>query len=452
MRKTISVFIVLALTASMLFSVCGCNSKQKSAEALSFCTAFCEDVKSGDAGRLITYFNDNEITEGELKEIITPSGSNSEEKEVLASIKETTDYKVQEPVYDPKAKTATAYVSWEQADYNSDQVTSSASLSGLKTAVKSAPLNIITVCVTVDLSGDIPKIINPKEVIDAVYAFNTADLGIMPGLVSDYYTSGDWVLAPKGVYTNTKEIGVRLDFKKEMTKYKYVPGYIYTVAKGDKVLLTSEINRFENNSIRLDFTADMAGPEVLNEDGFLKADTYTVTVFDEHSNDIASFKCEVKNEEVEKEEIELEEYSDDHYLSELVYEFKDSDLMGKTFVYNSGWWDYDDTSIGKSAFGSDTTVLGFSLAVSEDNDVELYYEYYYSEEADFEDISGSEPVYQRSCKPSMYQDLVCYDFDYSSGDIEPGYYALVVYGDAAKKHIVFTAACMVVEETSADIT
>ena len=133
MRKTISVFIVLALTASMLFSVCGCNSKQKSAEALSFCTAFCEDVKSGDAGRLITYFNDNEITEGELKEIITPSGSNSEEKEVLASIKETTDYKVQEPVYDPKAKTATAYVSWEQADYNSDQVTSSASLSGLKT-------------------------------------------------------------------------------------------------------------------------------------------------------------------------------------------------------------------------------------------------------------------------------------------------------------------------------
>ena len=33
-------------------------------------------------------------------------------------------------------------------------------------------------------------------------------------------------------------------------------------------------------------------------------------------------------------------------------------------------------------------------------------------------------------------------------ELKPGYYGLVVYGDASKKHIVFQAACLVVKETS----
>lgn len=450
MRKTASVLITLAMTALILLTVCGCDSKKKET-ASNICAAFCEDVKNGDADKLTTYFRAPGVTADDLKEIISPSGFKSEETTVSAAVRETLKYNVQEPVYDYRTGTATVYLSWELADYDCEAIVSADNLIDMITAVKSAPSDFITVCVTVDLSGDTPFIMNPMDVITAVYAFNNADYGFMPGLVSDYYLSGEWVLAPKGVYTNTKEIGVRLNFKKEMTDFKYVPGYVYTFAKGDKVLFASEVTYFDSNSIKLSFSTDMADPDMLNEDGFLKAGTYTVMVFDEHSNDIASFKCEVKNEEIEKEEIEFEEFDEDHYLTELVYEFKDSDLMGRTFVFNSGWWDYDDTSIGKSAFGSDTTVLGFSLAVSENNDSELYYEFYYSEEADFSGIADAEPVYQRSCKPSVYQDLVCYDFDYSSGDIMPGYYGLVVYGDAAKKHIVFTACCLVVEETSAEI-
>ena len=450
MRKITKILISFILAGCIMLQICGCSSDKKTADAGSICSLFCEDVKNGDADKLMTYFGGQEITAGELKEIISPSGFNSEEKAVSDCIRETLNYKVQEPVYDYNAKTATVYLSWELADYGCEAAVAAKSLIELKAAIKAAPVNIITVCVTVDLNGETPGIINPKDVIEAVYAFNSADHGIMPGLVSDYYSSGSWVSASNDVYTNTEEICVRLNFKKDIAKYRFVPGYIYTVAKGDKVLFTSDILPLSGSTADLKFTSGMTGPEGLNEDGFLKAGTYTVMVFDEHSNDIASFKCEVKNEVVEKDEIEFEEYDDDHYINELVFDFKDDDFKSKTAVGKSGWWDYDGTSVGKSAFGSDTTIIGFSLAINTDDDTELYFEYYYSDEADFGDVSELKPVYQRSCKPSLYQDQSCYDLDYSSGDLKPGYYGLVVYKDAAKKHIVFTAACLVIEETSVE--
>ena len=434
----------------MLLPLCGCNSK-KTADAAGICTSFCEDVKAGDTDKLMTYFGDAEITSKELKEIISPSGFNSEEKAVSDCIRKTINYKVQEPVYDYKARTATVYLSWEEADYACEEASAAASTAELRNAISKAPVKIITSCVTVDLSGEVPKILNPKDVIDAVYAFNSADYGIMPGLLSDFYSSGDWIKAVNNSYTNPKEIGVRLTFKKDLSKYKMVPGIKYTVAKGDKVLVASEIVHPENNSLKISYTSEMSDPAGLNADGFLNEGKYTVKVTDEYSNDIASFDCEVKYEELEKEEIEFEEYTDDEYLDDLIYEFKDDELKGKSIVNKSGWWDYDGTSVGNSAFGSDTTILGFSLAVNPENDAELYFEYYYSEEADFGDLSEAEPVYQRSCKPSLYIDQACYDFDYSSGELKPGYYGLVVYGDAAKKHIVLVASCMVVEETSEEV-
>ena len=455
MGKITKVLISVMLAACMMLQLCGCN-KDRSDEAYNLCTLFCEDVKNGNPDKLMTYFNGSDITSEELNGIINPSGLNSEEASVATCIKESVKYKVQEPVYDYKAKTATVYISWEQADYNSEAANSSKNITELKTAIISAPVNIITVCVTVDFNGDAPKILNPKDVIDAVYAYNSVfssvDFGIMPGVLSDFYKDGDWVMASKGVYSNTKEIGVRIGFKKELTDYRIIPGLIYTVAVGEKVIYTSDVISLNNNSIKLFLDSEMTGTEGLNEDGFLKDGKYTIMVFDEHSNDIATFKCDVKNEEIEKDVIEFEEFSDDHYLTEPVYEFKDDEFKTKTIVNKSGWWDYDGTSVGKSAFGSDTTVLGFSLAVNQDNDTELYYEYYYSEDPDFGDVSEMKPVYQMSCKPSLYKDQSCYDLDYPSSNIVSGYYGLVVYGDAAKKHILFIAACMVIEETSDEAT
>ena len=445
-------YISWILVICMVLSLCGCSLFNKQSDAaLSLCTSFCEDVKNGDADKLIAYFDGTGITADELREIITPSGLNVEKAFFSSCIKDSLKYNIQDPVYDYKSKTATVYLSWQQADYNCESALAATTLSGFKSAMISAPGTIITVRVTVDLSGESPRIANPKDVIDAVYAYNSVDYGIMPGLLSDYYSGGDLVLAPKGFYTNTKEIGFRINFKNELFNYRFVPGIIFTVARGDEVICVSDVITLNDNTIRLNYTSEMAGAEGLNEDGFLIEGDYTFMIFDEHSNDIATFKCEVKNEALEKENIEFEEYSNDYYLSDLVYEFTDSDMLSNAFVFKSGWWDYDGTSVGKSAFGSDTTIIGFSIAVSSDNDSVLYYEYYYSEEADFSDINESEPVYQRECSPSLYEDQTCYDFDYSSGEIKPGFYGLVVYSDSSKKHIVLTAACMVVEETSADL-
>lgn len=449
MRRLSTAIVSALMAAVMILSLCGCHS-DKSDIARAFCESFCEDVKNGDADKLITYFNSTEITAQELKDIIDPQGLNSEQSAFVNAVKGSVNYKVQDPVYDYKAKTATVYLSWEEADYTCDAALTADTVQGLKSAIATAPVNIITVCVTVDLRGDTPKILNPKDVIDAVYAYNSVDFGIMPGLLSDFYKDGQLIPAPKGSYTNIKDIGIKINFKKELSGYKFVPGMIYTVARGNEVLFTSDIIPVNKDSFTLDYTAEMAGAKGLNEDGYLPAGKYTFMVFDEHSKEITGFECDVLNAVVEKDTVEFGDFDKDHYVSELVFEFKDNDLKGEAFASKSGWWDYDGTSVGKSAFGSNTKVLGFSLAVSRDNTSELYYDYYYSEESDFGDISGLKPLFQGSCKPTDYKEQSCYDLDYT-GVIKPGYYALVVYDSAARKHVVLTAACIVVEETSKDL-
>ena len=421
MKRLTRAVLATLLVSSMMLSLCACSNQKETDTARAFCETFCEDVKSGDADKLLTYLGETDVTSKDLKELISPSGFNSEENAFSSAVKESIRYNVQEPLYDYKAKTATVYISWGEADYNSEAAKASRTVPEFKTALTTSSETIITTSVTVDLSSETPRILNAKEVIDAVYEFNTVDHGIMPGVLSDYYKNGSLVLAPNGVYSNTE------------------------------VLFASEVINLDEDSLRLDFTSDMTGETGLNEDGFLLDGKYTIFVYDEHAKEIDSFECTVKNEVIEPELIEFEDYKEDYYLSNLVYEFKDSDLMGDSVVVKSGWWDYDGTSVGKSAFASNTKVIGFSLAVSSEKEDELYYEYYYSEESDFEGINEMDPVYQGSCYPSAYDKQYCYDLDYPSTEFKPGFYGLVVYGDKAKKHIVFTAACIVVEETSDDV-
>ena len=440
------------LVACILFQFCGCSSDNntQSEIARAYCESFCEDVKSGYAGKIMNYMNSSEITEAELKEMISPSGLNKEQEAFSNAIKDSINYKVQDPVYDYKAKTATVYLSWEQADYNCEEAVSAVTVLDFKAAIARAPSNIITVPVTVDLNGDTPRIVNPRDVVDAVYAYNSAENGIMPGLLSDYYQKGELLPAPKGEYSNVKEVGIKIDFKKELSSYRFVPGIICVVSKGKDVLYTSDIISLTGDTYKLSYTAEMAGPKGVNEDGYLSAGKYSFMVFDAYSNEITGFECDVKTVAIEKDIVEFEDFKKDHYISESVYEFKDDDLKGEAFANKSGWWDYDNTSVGKSAFGSETKIIGFSLAVSQDNESELYYDYYYSEESDFGDLSELKPVYQGSCKPTLYKDQACYDLDYS-GSIKPGFYGLVVYDNASRKHVVFTAACIVLEETSKDL-
>ncbi|MBR4949093.1 MAG: hypothetical protein IKZ29_11100 [Clostridiales bacterium] len=444
-KRLISSLLIVSLALSLF----GCNKAEqyrKDAEAIG--TAFCEKVLLGDASLLMEYIDDPEITEDTLNELMHPSDLNPEQEEYLGIIKDSTNYTIDSTIYDKELNIVFVKVSWTQRNFYSEEAQMAATAQDFALAMSEAPDMVIPVELEVDFSGEDPKIIKAMDTISSIYAYTTAENNVMPGTLADYYTDGSMVLAPKGVYTNTDSIGVRLNFDPALYSLRFIPGVTYTVSKGDDVLYPSDVISLEDNSVRLDYSSEVAGDIDLNDDGFLTEGTYTFMVFDEHYNDIARFDCEVKTEDIEKEEIVFKDLKNDYYLANLVYEFKDSDLMATSYVFMSGWWDYDGTSVGKSAFASNTKTLGFSLAVSRDNESELYYAYYFSEKSSFKGINEAEPVFESSCKPSLYDDQACYDLDFTPDELKPGYYGLVVYGDAARKHIVFQAACLVVKETS----
>ena len=447
-RKSI---VSLLLAGVMLLSLCACDSKDRNEEAALFANTYCEAVKSGDIAKIEPFIGEAQDLE-EIKSLLEPEDLNSEQKAYFDAISYTFDYSFSEVNYDKELKSCFVSYVWTVGSYYSDAAKNADNLADFKAALASSDKIQIPVVLEVDVSGEEMKIKNGKFLVQAIYAFEDAENNVMPGLLSDFYTDGDWVLAPNGSYTNTKEIGVRINFDKELFNYRFVPGYMYTVAYGNDVILVSDILKIEEESVRMDLTAEIAGSDYVNEYGFLIDGTYTIIVFDEHSKEIATFICAVKTEEIEKEDIEFEDHKKDYYLSNLVYEFKDSDMMGESYVYMTGWWDYDGTSVGKSAFASNTTTIGFSLAVSSENETELYYEYYYSEESDFGNIEEDGPLFESSCKPTIYQDQACYDLDFTPSDaFEPGFYGLVVYSDATRSHIVLVASCIVVEETSDDV-
>ena len=447
-RKSI---VSLLLTAVMLLSLCACDLKNRNEEAALFANSYCDAVKSGDISKIEPFITDSQDLE-EIKKLLEPEDLNSEQQAYFDAISSTLDYSFSEVNYDKELKSCFVSYVWTVGSYYSDAANNADNLADFKTALASSDKIQIPIVLEVDVSEEAMRIKNGKFLVQALYVFEDAENNVMPGLLSDFYTDGDWVLAPNGYYSNTKEIGVRINFDKELFNYRFVPGYMYTVAYGSEVIYVSEILKLEEDSVRMDLTSEIAGSDYLNEYGFLIDGTYTIIVFDEHSKEIATFTCDIENEEIEKDEIEFEDHKKDYYLSNLVYEFKDSDMMGDSYVYMTGWWDYDGTSVGKSAFASNTATLGFSLAVSSDNETELYYEYYYSEESDFEGIEEEGPLFESSCKPTIYQDQACYDLDYTPSEaFEPGFYGLVVYSDATKSHIVLVASCIVVEETSDDV-
>ena len=438
------------LTVCIIITAAGCN-KQQSVDVRPLCETFFNDVKEGNASKLLSYFEPSEITSEELNAVIRPSGLNEEQYAYLDAIKKTMAFTVQDPVYDMESKQATVFVSYYLADYSSQEVTSAKDFASLETALASAQNNIQTLNVSVDFSGDTQKILEPKVLIDTVYAYTSAENDVMPGKLKDYCTKGEFVLAPERVYTNAAELGVRITFNKDLFGYRFVPGIRYSVSADDEVLYTSDVFAVSEEVMRLDLTKDMTDGSAYNDSGFLKDGVYTFTVTDDRGNEIITMKCRVQNKTYEKEEITFQNLKKDHYLSNLVFDFKDEDMKTNAYIYKSGWWDYDNTSVGKSAFGSNTKTLGFSLAVNKDITTELYYDYYYSKDADFKGIKDAEPLCSSSCKPSVYDDQSCYDLDYTAEKFEPGFYGIVVYSDASKTHIVMTAACIVVKESSTEV-
>ena len=447
--RDIKRIISVLLTLCLLFSLASCKTKnEQTVDVTPLCEEFCNAVKEGNASKLITYLDPSEVTLDGLNEIIRPKGLNEQQNAYLDAIKNTTTYTVQEPIYDNDSKTATVFLSWRQADYASKASLDAKDPASFEAALASSESKLMTLKVTVDYSDGKQKIDGAKNVIDVIYAYTSQENKVMPGNLKDYYVNGEFVLAPERLYKNVKEIGVRLKFNKSLFGFRFVPGITYTVSRDDEVLYKSDVIGLTDEVLRLDLTDNMAGASSLNEDGFLLGGIYTFRVADDRDNEIVSLKCRVETKTYEKEQFTFKNLKNDYYLSNLVFDFKDEDMKATTYLYNSGWWDYDKTSVGKSAFGSNTKTLGFSLAVNKDTTAELYYDYYYSKEADFKGLDVSKPAFSSKAKPKNYEDQSCYDLDYTAEKFEPGFYGLVVYSDASKKHIVFTAACIVVKETS----
>lgn len=448
--RDIKRIVSILLTVCIIIAAAGCN-KQPEVDVRPVCEAFFTDLKEGNASKLITYCDPSETTVDDLNSLIRPSGLNEEQNAYLDAIRKTNDFTIQDPVYDYEAKTATVFVAFYQADYEAPEVRSAKDLASFETALTSIPNKIQTLNVTVDFSGETQKIVDPKAIIDAVYAFTSAENNVMPGKLKDYCLKGEFILAPERIYTNAKELGIRVTFDKKLLGYGFVPGIRYYVLKGDEVLYTSDDMKITEEVIRMDLTKDMAGGSSYNDSGFLVEGVYTFKVTDDRNDEIISMNCRVQNKTYEKETVAFKNLKNDYYLSNLVFDFNDEDMKTNVYEYKSGWWDYDGTSVGKSAFGSNTKTLGFSLAVNTDVTGELYYDYFYSKDADFKGINVEQPLSSASCKPSVYEDQTCYNLDYTAEKFEPGFYGIVVYSDASKTHIVMTAACIVVKESSTEV-
>ena len=448
--RDIKKIVTILLIVCFIIAAAGCN-KQPEVDCKPVCEAFFADLKEGNASKLLAYCDPSETTVDDLNNLIRPSGLNEAQNAYLDAIRKTNDFTIQDPVYDYEAKTATVFVAFYQADYTASEAKAAKDLASFESALTSIPNKIQTLNVTVDFSGETQKIVDPKTIIETVYAFTSAENNVMPGKLKDYCQKGEFILAPERIYTNAKELGIRVTFDKALFGCSFVPAIRYYVLKGDEVIYTSDDMEISEEVVRMDLTKEMAGDSSYNESGFLTEGIYTFKVTDDKDNEIISMNCRVQNKAYEKETVSFKNLKNDYYLSNLVFDFKDEDMKTNVFEFKSGWWDYDGTSVGKSAFGSNTKTLGFSLAVNPDVTGELYYDYFYSKDADFKGINVEQPLSSASCKPSVYEDQTCYNLDYTAEKFEPGFYGIVVYSDSSKTHIVMTAACIVVKESSTEV-
>lgn len=446
-KKSVAAFLIVCL----MLPLAACNQNNDISEATSISEAFCADLREGDSTKLISYFDADSITEAEIDRIISPVDLNQTEIKYLEAVKNTITYTVQEPVYDKKAGIATVYTSWSMVDCSQENLADELNPDEFLQAISESPKKIVTVKLVVDLNGETKKITNPKEALESVYAYTSEDHKIMSGKLSDYFVGAFWAAEAEEAYKNIKELKVNVHFNDKLSALRFVPGVTYEVLRDDELLYKSEVIRIEESGAELIFDQKNADETAFNEDEFLVDGAYKFIINDEYCEELAVIECNVVTEEVAKEVVTFKDLKKDFYLSNLVFDIKDSDMLANAYTDKSGWWDYDSTSVGKSAFGSDTKTIGFSLSVDKTSDTKLYYDYYYCKDSNFKDISKTEPVFSSDCIPTVYDDQACYDLDYTSEKFEPGFYGVVVYADKAKKHIIFTAACIVVKEASSEI-
>ena len=277
------------------------------------------------------------------------------------------------------------------------------------------------------------------------YVFESETVETTFGIAS-YVKNSYWLGSETGEFENVSYLSLVVDLDEAVLTDGDNPGYYYTVSKDGEQIFVSETIVLEEPVMNCTFgTVD---------GDLLPSGTYSVTCFDDNGAIIAGASASVVETPIVAPDMseDWEPYDDDEYLNSYTYSFTDEDFEGLVDLEKTSWWDYSDTSVGLSAYASDTAVLGFSLVFKEMTDENLYYAYYFTEDGNFsEDDENIEPIFVNRVSLSQYADFVSYDIDVKPGKIQPGYYCFIVARDSSFENIVAEGSCLIVSETSEEI-
>lgn len=263
--------------------------------------------------------------------------------------------------------------------------------------------------------------------------------------LSAYVKDSYWLDSESGEFENVSYLTLVVDIDDSVFDSGETPSYYYSVSKDGEQIFMSDIVVMEEAVINCTF-GTISGE-------LLPTGTYSVTCFDGDGAIISGLSANVVETPIVAPQMneDWSPYDDDEYLNSNTYsiseeyaEFVNTEL--------TNWWDYSDTSVGLSAYASDSEVLGFSLVMNEWTNQELYYAFYYTDDGNFsEEDENLDPIFVNRVGLSQYNDFASYDIDVKPEKVLPGYYYFIVSDDSEFSNIIMEGSCLVVQETMAEL-
>ena len=265
--------------------------------------------------------------------------------------------------------------------------------------------------------------------------------------LSSYVKNSYWLGSESDEFENVSYLSLVVDMDEAVMEADFVPCYFYSVSKDGEQVFVSEVVTMEEAVINCTFgTVD---------GDLLSTGTYSVTCFDENGAVIAGATASVVETPIVAPDMKEDwyPYDDDEYLNSNTYSVNDEEFVALVNTALTCWWDYSDTSVGLSAYASDSDVIGFSLVLNEWTDKELYYAFYFTEDGNFSEKDDNiQPIFVNRVGLSQYADFVSYDIDVKPAKKLPGYYYFIVSEDSDFSNILMEGSCLVVEETMDEIS
>ena len=264
--------------------------------------------------------------------------------------------------------------------------------------------------------------------------------------LSSYVKDSYWLGSETGEFENTSYLSLVVNIDDAVFDSGETPSYYYSVSKDGEQVFLSDLVLIEEGPINCTFGTDTGD--------LLPTGTYSVTCFDQDGAIIAGLSANVVETPIVAPQMteDWSPYDDDEYLNSNTYSI-DEDYAELVNAELTNWWDYSDTSVGLSAYASDSDVLGFSLVMNEWTDKELYYAFYFTDDGSFsEKDENLDPIFVNRVGLSQYNDFASYDIDVKPGKVLPGYYYFIVSNDSEFSNIIMEGSCLVIQETMAELS